>query len=118
MSLALRSGQIVLADWRGGALPGEANKRRPAIVVDDDELFDPDWDTTLLVPLTDLATAVIKELVILITPTPENGCTKPCWAVPYLVTATSKRRVIPTSSCVDASQLAQIRRNIALAIGR
>jgi mRNA interferase MazF len=118
MSLALRSGQIVLADWRGDALPKEANKRRPAIVVDDNELFDPDFDTTLLVPMTDLATGVIEELSVLLEPTAENGCTKPCWAVSYLVTATSKLRVTPTISKVTAKQLDQIRQNIALAIGR
>ena len=37
--LVLRAGQIVLADWRGDALPKEPNKRRPAVVVEDDGLF-------------------------------------------------------------------------------
>lgn len=39
--LALRGGQIVLADWRGDALPREPNKRRPAVVVEDERLFVP-----------------------------------------------------------------------------
>ena len=118
MPLALFSGQIVVADWRGDALPKEANKRRPAIVVDDNELFDSNFDTVLLVPMTDLATVVIEDLAVLITPTAENGCSKSCWAIPYLVTATSKRRVIPTPSRVTSVQLEQIRQNIATAIGR
>ncbi len=40
MTLALTAGQIVLVDWRD-ALPREPNKRRPAVVVEDSELFDP-----------------------------------------------------------------------------
>ena len=44
-------------------------------------------------PLTDISTFVIATLSVLITPDAENGCTKPCWAVAYLVTATSKLRV-------------------------
>jgi mRNA interferase MazF len=39
--LVLHAGQIVLADWRGDALPKEPNKRRPAVVVEDDALFAP-----------------------------------------------------------------------------
>src|ERR1051325_11112278 len=39
--LVLRAGQIVLADWRGDARPREPNKRRPAVVVEDDVLFAP-----------------------------------------------------------------------------
>ena len=39
--LSLRAGQIVLADWRGGARPNEPNKLRPAVVVEDDGLFAP-----------------------------------------------------------------------------
>src|SRR5689334_16855932 len=36
--LVLRAGQIVLADWRGDSRPKEPNKRRPAVVVEDDAL--------------------------------------------------------------------------------
>ena len=46
------AGQIALADWRG-ALPKEPNKRRPAVVVEDDGLFAPGYPNTILVPLTD-----------------------------------------------------------------
>lgn len=38
--LSLHAGQIVLADWHGDPLLKEPNKRRPAVVVEDDGLFD------------------------------------------------------------------------------
>jgi mRNA interferase MazF len=37
---AFAPGQIVIVEWRD-ALPREANKRRPAVVIEDSELFDP-----------------------------------------------------------------------------
>lgn len=115
--LGLRAGQIVLADWRGDALPKEPNKRRPAVVVEDDGLFAPDYPNVILVPLTDDATLVIPDLSVAITPNAENGCDKPCWAVSHLVATTSKTRLRATSSCITADQLLAIRRQIALAIG-
>ena len=51
--LVLRAGQIVLADWRGDAMPREPNKRRPAVVVEDEGLFAPTYPNAILVPLTD-----------------------------------------------------------------
>ena len=45
-------GQIVIADWRD-ALPREPNKLRPAIVVEDPELFGPAYPNVILVPLTE-----------------------------------------------------------------
>ena len=49
---AFAAGQIVIADWRD-ALPKEPNKLRPAIVVEDDRLFDPSYPNVILVPLTE-----------------------------------------------------------------
>ncbi len=115
--LALRAGEIVLADWRGDAVPKEPNKRRPAIVVEDDALFAPAYPNAILVPLTEDASLAIPDLSVAIAPTPENGCTKSCWAVSHLVTATSKRRLSATGSRVTRQQLASIRRQIALSIG-
>jgi mRNA-degrading endonuclease toxin of MazEF toxin-antitoxin module len=115
--MLLRSGQIVLADWRGNALPTEANKRRPAIVVDDEHLLDPGLLTVLLVPLTGDAMSAIRGLSMQIEPTPENGCSKTCWALSHMVTATSKLRVTATPSYVTPEQLAAIRQQIALAVG-
>jgi mRNA-degrading endonuclease toxin of MazEF toxin-antitoxin module len=81
--LVLRAGQIVLADWRGDAMPKEPNKRRPAVVVEDHRLFAPVYPNVILVPLTEDAALAIPDLSIAIVPTAENGCTKPCWAVSH-----------------------------------
>ena len=112
----LRAGQIVLADWRGDALPKEPNKRRPAVVVDD-SLFAAAYPKALLVPLTNDGALAIPDLSVSIAPTPENRCDRPCWAVSYLVATTSKRPLQATHSRITAAQLADIRRQIAMAIG-
>ncbi|MGH7049477.1 MAG: type II toxin-antitoxin system PemK/MazF family toxin, partial [Acetobacteraceae bacterium] len=112
--LVLRAGQIVLADWRGDAVPKEPNKRRPAVVVEDDAVFAPSYPNAILVPLTEDALLAIPDLSVAIAPTPENGCTKPCWAASHLVTTTSKRRLFATRSCITEEQLASVRRQIAL----
>jgi mRNA-degrading endonuclease toxin of MazEF toxin-antitoxin module len=110
------SGQIVLVDWRD-ALPKEPNKRRPAIVVEDSELFDPSYPNLILVPLADDRNLAIPELAVAIAPTPENGCTKPCVALAHHVTTTSKQRVTPTGSRITSEQLRAIRERIAIALG-
>lgn len=115
--LILRAGQIVLADWRGDALPKEPNKRRPAVVVEDDRLFAPAYPNAILVPLTEDAALAIPDLSVPILPTAENGCSKPCWAVSHLVATTSKARLCTTASHITPDQLAAIRRQIALAVG-
>ena len=115
--LALHAGQIVLADWRGDALPKEPNKRRPAVVVEDDGLFSAAYPNAILVPLTDDAALAIPDLAVAIAPTVENGCSKPCWAVSHLVATTSKQRLRATPSRITGEQLGAIRRQIALAIG-
>lgn len=115
--LVLRAGQIVLADWRGDAMPKEPNKRRPAVVVEDDALFAPSYPNAILVPLTEDAALAIPDLSVAIDPTAENSCSKPCWAVSHLVATTSKSRLRATPSRITAKQLATIRRQIALAIG-
>jgi len=68
-------GQIVLVNWRD-ALPKEPNKLRPAIVVEDSELFAPSYPNVILVPLSDDGDFVVSDLALMIEPTPENGCTK------------------------------------------
>ena len=114
---ALSAGQIVLADWRGDALPKEPNRLRPAVVVDDDRLFAPVYPNALLVPLTEDAALALPDISVAIAPTAENGCPNPCWAISYLVTTTSKRRLQATSSRITPEQLDTIRRQIALAVG-
>jgi len=110
------SGQIVVADWRD-ALPKEANKLRPSVVIEDADLFSPVYPNVILVPLTEDAGMVLPELSVQIDPTPENGCTKTCYAVSPLVAGTSKLRVRPTQSRITPEQLARIRRQVATAIG-
>jgi uncharacterized protein YifN (PemK superfamily) len=115
--LILKAGQIVLADWRGDAKPKEPNKRRPAVVIEDDGLFAPSYPNAILVPLSDDAKLIIPDLCVAIAPTVENGCSKPCWAVSHLVATTSKNRLERTQSRITPEQLSAIRRQIALAIG-
>jgi mRNA interferase MazF len=115
--LMLHAGQIVLTDWRGDALPKEPNKLRPAVVVEDDGMFAPNYPNAILVPLTEDGTLAIPELSVAIPPTNENGCTKPCWAVSHLVATTAKVRLRATASRVTQDQLARIRRQIAFAVG-
>lgn len=110
------SGQIVLADWRD-ALPKEPNKLRPAVVVEDETLFDPAYPNVILVPLTDDQRLAIPDLSVAIDPTPQNGCTKRCYALSHCVTTTSAARVRQTSSRIAEDELCAIRRQIALAIG-
>jgi mRNA interferase MazF len=115
--LVLHAGQIVLADWRGDALPKEPNKRRPAVVVEDDGLFAPSYPNAILVPLIEDDALAIPDLSVAIAPTADNGCSKPCWAVSHLVATTSKARLQATPSRITQPQLAAIRRQIALAVG-
>lgn len=109
-------GEIVLADWRGDALPKEPNKLRPAVVVED-ELFPPEWPNVMLVPLTDDENLVIPDLAVRIDPSADNGCSKSCWAISALLTTTSKHRLGITGSKVRPDQLFTIRRQIALLVG-
>ena len=116
MTLALEAGRIVLVDWRD-ALPKEANRRRPAVVVEDSLLFDPAWPNAILVPLTDDARLAIADLAVPIAPSPENGCTKPCFALAHHVTATAKVRMTPTACRLTDAQPAAIRARIGIALG-
>jgi mRNA interferase MazF len=109
-------GQIVIVDWRD-ALPQEPNKLRPAVVVEDETLFDPAYPNVILVPLTEDQRLAIPDLSVAIDPTQQNGCTKRCHALSHCVATTSARRIRPTSSRITADQLLVIRRQIALAIG-
>jgi mRNA-degrading endonuclease toxin of MazEF toxin-antitoxin module len=109
-------GQIVLVDWRD-ALPKEPNKLRPAIVVEDSELFDPSYPNLILVPISEDRDLASPDLSVDIDPTRENGCSRRCYALSSYLAATSKRRVRPTDSRILPEQLEIIRRQIALTIG-
>jgi hypothetical protein len=110
------AGQIVLAD-RHDATPTEPNKLCPAVVIEDEALFGPTYPAVILVPLTEHAELAIPSLSVPIAPTPENGCTKPCYASSHFVTAASAARVRATPSRVTPKELARIRRQVATAIG-
>ena len=113
---AFVAGQIVLVDWRD-ALPKEPNKLRLAIVVEDSELFDPFYPNVILVPLSEDRELAPSDLLLAIDPTPENGCTKRCYALSSYLATTSTQRVKPTQSCILPEQLDIIRHQIALAVG-
>ncbi len=95
--MSLAAGKIVLVDWRD-ALPKEPNKRRPAVVVEDSDLFDETYPNLVLVPLAEDPHLAIADLSVQIPPTAENGCAKPCFALAHQVTTTSKQRVSPTTA--------------------
>jgi len=111
-----RAGQIVIADWRD-ALPKEPNKMRPAVVIEDHELFADAYPNVILVPLTEDARLAIPDLALAIDPTPENGCSKRCWALSHCVATTSASRLRATESVLTDQQLALIRQQIGAAIG-
>ena len=113
---AFSGGQIVVVDWRD-ALPKEPNKLRPAVVVEDESLFDPAYPNVILVPLSEDQRLAIPDLSVAIDPTPENGCSKRCHALSHCVATTSAGRIRPTASRITENQLLVIRRQIALAIG-
>jgi mRNA interferase MazF len=117
LGVTLRRGAIVIVDWRGDALPKEPNKLRPAVVVENDLLFDAEHPNVIVVPLTEDASLALPSLSVAIDPTPENGCTKRCFALAPLVTAASVRRMRATPSRITDQQLRGIRRRIAEAIG-
>ena len=90
---------------------------RPAVVVEDETLFDPAYPNVILVPLTEDRRLAIPDLSVAIDPTPENGCSKRCYALSHCVATTSAKRIRPTPSRITADELSAIRRQIALAIG-
>ncbi|QQS55443.1 MAG: type II toxin-antitoxin system PemK/MazF family toxin [Candidatus Competibacteraceae bacterium] len=114
--MRLAAGQIVLVDWRDG-LPKEPNKRRPAIVVEDRDLFDHAYPNLILTPLGEDSLLAIEDLSVKISPTPENGCTKLCYALAHHVTTTSKHRITPTPSHITDEELVEIRWLIGVTIG-
>ncbi|MGV0700565.1 type II toxin-antitoxin system PemK/MazF family toxin [Mycolicibacter sinensis] len=112
-----RAGSIVVVDWRGGALPDEPGKLRPAVVVEDHELFPDCYPNLLVVPLTRDEGLAHRSFAERIEPTAENGAEATCWALAHHVTSVSLRRVSATGSAVTAGQLASIRERITVAIG-
>ena len=111
------AGSIVIVDWRGGALPHEPARLRPAVVVEDHELYPDEYPNVLVVPLTRDEGLAHGSFAERIEPTAENGADATCWALGHHVTSVSQRRVTPTDSRINAAQLASLRNRIMVAIG-
>ena len=111
------AGSIVVVDWRGGALPHEPSRLRPAVVIEDQELFPDEYPNMLVVPLTRDEGLAHRSFAERIEPTADNGADSTCWALAHHVTSVSLRRVTPTDSQITAAQLASIRQRIMVAIG-
>jgi mRNA interferase MazF len=111
------AGSIVVVDWRGGSLPQEPGKLRPAVVVEDHGLFPEEYPNMLVVPLTRDEGLAHRSFAERIEPTAENGTDVTCWALAHHVTSVSLRRVSLTASRISAEQLSSIRKRIMVAIG-
>lgn len=111
------AGSIVVVDWRGGSLPKEPGSLRPAVVVEDHELFPQEYPTMLVVPLTRDEGLAHRSFAVRIEPTADNGADTTCWALAHHVTSVSLRRVDRTASRLTAEQLSSIRERIRIAVG-
>lgn len=111
------AGTIVVVDWRGGSLPQEPGKLRPAVIVEDHELFPEDYPNVVVVPLTRDEGLAHRSFAERIEPTADNGVDNTCWALAHHVTSVSLRRVDATASRITAEQLSSIRRRIMVAVG-
>ncbi len=112
-----QAGSIVVVDWRGGAQPKVPGRLRPAVIVEDHELFPDSYPYTLVVPMTRDEGLAHRSFAERIEPTNENGAETTCWALAHHVTSVSLRRVSPTVSRITADQLTSIRRRITVAVG-
>lgn len=111
------AGSIVVVDWRAGSLPQEPGKLRPAVVVEDHELFPDDYPNVLVVPLTRDEGLAHRSFAERIEPSADNGVATTCWALAHHVTSVSLRRVNLTASRVTSEQLSSIRTRIKVAVG-
>jgi len=112
------AGSIVIVDWRGGAMPGEPNNIRPAVVVEHASRFPEAYRNIIVVPLSSDASRVISAFSERIEPTPENGCPVLSWALGHYITMASSQRMMKVTQCrITDEQLASLRRRIGLALG-
>ena len=107
----------MLVDWRGGALPREPDRLRPAVVIEDNELFPEQYPNTVVVPLTRDEGLAYPSFAERIEPDSQNGVDATCWALAHHVTSVSLQRVRTTASRIKDSQVGGIRQRIALALG-
>jgi mRNA-degrading endonuclease toxin of MazEF toxin-antitoxin module len=112
-----REGSLVIVDWRGNRGAGEPGKLRPAVVVENHELFPDSYPTTLVAPLTHDGGLAHPTFAVRIDPTPENGADSTCWALAHHLTSVSLERLRSTGASITTSQLADLRSRVVLAIG-
>ncbi len=98
-------------------MPHEPSRLRPAVVVEDHELFPDEYPNVLVVPLTRDEGLAHRSFAERIEPTSENGAEATCWALAHHVTSVSLGRVNPTDSRITVAQLASIRERIMVSIG-
>ncbi len=107
-------GQIVKVDWRDALTgSGEPNKQRPAIIVGSSRFFGSGLPFEIVVPLTSEAALSIPGASVQIPPRPENGCTKPTYALAWNVQSVPHARLSETPSRITADELTAIRLRIA-----
>lgn len=115
------SDQLVRIDRRlAWWLPGpraKPRKLRPAVVVEDDELFPEEHPNMLAVPLTSGEGLVHRSFAEQIEPTAGNGAGTTCWALAHHVTGDSLHRINATASRITAESLSSIRKRIMVAVG-
>ncbi|QPN64881.1 type II toxin-antitoxin system PemK/MazF family toxin [Synechococcus sp. CBW1004] len=116
---------MVTVDWRKDPdhpaqdpQPPEPNKLRPAVVVQDIELFDPAYPTVLVVPMTGDPARAIPDLTVVLQPSPSNGCKKVSDLLPQSLTCVAKTRITAaTNSQITPAELQQLRQLVGLTIG-
>ena len=111
------AGTIVVVDWSGGSMPQEPDRLRPAVVVEDHELFPEEYPNLLVVPLTRDEGLAHGSFAERIEPTADNGADTTCWALAHHVTSVSLGRVHLTNSRITTEQLSSIRERIMVAMG-
>jgi mRNA interferase MazF len=98
--------------------PPEPNKLRPAVVVQDSELFDPAYPTVLVVPMTGDPALAIPDLTLVLQPSPGNGCKKVSYLLSQNLTCVAKSRITAvTKSQITQTELQQLRQLVVLSIG-
>lgn len=112
-----QAGDIVIVDWRVDARPKEPTKTRPAVVVEDSGLFPDGYPNLLVTPMTTDEGLAHRAFAVRIDPDESDGVTSRCWVLAHHVTSVSLQRVRATGSHVTASELADIRTRLVLAVG-
>jgi mRNA interferase MazF len=111
------AGSIVVADFRGRPLPGEPNKLRPAVVLQDEKLFFNDYDLVFVAPITSDTTFVHPAFAVRLEPSARNGCNAPSWIIANAPMAIALTRTRPTPSSITKEELELARLRVAQMMG-